>query len=177
MSSQSFYNIAFRGLSQGKHVYEYDIDDKFFSGFDGGVVEEGQVKVRLTLEKQSSLMILNFDLEGQVKVQCDRCLEDYNQPLKSSEQVFVKFGDKEFEDGDDVIWVGSGDHQLNVAQLIYEFVCLAIPIKRIHPDDEDGKSTCNPEMMEKLDKYVIKEEEENNPVWNDLKKLLNNDKD
>lgn len=175
MSSQSFYNIAYRGLSQGKHVFEYDIDDKFFSEFEGGVVEEGDVNVCLTLEKQSALMILNFDVKGQVKVQCDRCLEMYDQPIEGSDKVFVKFGDKEFEDGDDVIWVGANEHQLNVAQLIYEFICLAIPIKRIHPDDENGNSTCDPEMIEKLDKYIIKDEDANNPVWNDLRKLLNNE--
>lgn len=175
MSSQSFYNIAFRGLSQGKHIFEYEVDEQFFSEFEGGVVEEGLVKVCLTLEKQSALMILTFDFEGKVKVQCDRCLEMYEQPIDGSDQVFVKFGEKEFEDGDDVIWVGTTDHQLNVAQLIYEFICLAIPIKRIHPEDENGNSTCDPEMIEKLDKYIVKEEDESNPIWNDLKKFLNNE--
>jgi len=59
--------------------------------------------------------------------------------------------------------------------LIYEFVCLAIPIKKIHPDDENGNTTCDPEMIEKLDKYVVREGEENSTVWNDLKKLLDNE--
>ncbi len=175
MNSQSFYNIAFRGLSQGKHTFEYEVGTKFFSEFDGGVVEEGDVNVCLTLEKQSALMILTFDFEGKVSVQCDRCLEIYDQPIEGSDQVFVKFGEKEFEDGDEVIWVGANDNQLNVAQLIYEFICLAVPIKRIHPVDKNGNSTCDPEMIEKLDKYIIKNEGETNPLWNDLKKLLNNE--
>jgi uncharacterized metal-binding protein YceD (DUF177 family) len=62
-----------------------------------------------------------------------------------------------------------------VAQLIYEFVCLAIPIKRIHPEDENGSSTCDPVMLEKLNKYIIKEGGEQNSVWNDLRKLLDNE--
>ena len=33
MNSQSFYSIAFKGLSQGKHIFEYEIDDKFFAEF------------------------------------------------------------------------------------------------------------------------------------------------
>lgn len=175
MSSQSFYNIAFRGLSQGKHIFEYEIDDKFFSEFEGGVVDEGNVNVRITLEKQSSLMILRFEVEGTVRVQCDRCLEMYAQPIKGADQIFVKFGEKEFEEGDDVIWVSANDYQLNVAQLIYEFICLAVPIKRVHPEDENGNSTCDPEMIEKLDKYIIREDGENSSVWNDLKKLLDNE--
>ncbi|MFY9150728.1 MAG: DUF177 domain-containing protein [Prolixibacteraceae bacterium] len=175
MSILSFYNIAFKGLSQGKHIFDYEIDDKFLKAFEGGVIDEGRINVRLTLEKQSSLMVLWFEIKGNVRVQCDRCLEMYDQRIKSKERIFVKFGEKEFSDGDDVIWVSVNDYQLNVAQLIYEFVCLAVPIKKIHPKDENGNSGCDPEMIEKLNKYVIKEDEKNNSVWNDLKKLLDNE--
>ncbi len=175
MSNKSFYSIAFKGLSQGKHIFDYNIDDKFLSEFDGGVVDKGKVAVRITLEKQSSLMILWFDVKGTVNVQCDRCLEIYDQPIEGLERIFVKFGEKEYTEGDDVIWVSTNDYQLNVAQLIYEFVCLAIPIKKVHPEDEDGNTTCDPEMIEKLDKYVVREGEEMNSVWNDLKKLLDNE--
>lgn len=175
MSSQSFYSIAFKGLSQGKHTFEYDVDGKFFSEFEGGVVDDGKVKVLITLEKQSSLMILWFALEGTVNVQCDRCLELFDLPIKSQEKIFVKFGEKEYVEGDDVIWVSVNDYQLNVAQLIYEFVCLAVPIKKVHPDDQKGNSTCDPLMIEKLNKYILKDDEVKNPVWNDLKKLLDNE--
>jgi len=175
MSTLSFYNIAFKGLSQGRHSFDFDVDDKFFAEFDGGIIDEGKIDVRLTLEKQSSLMILDFELKGTVNVQCDRCLEMYDQSIKSQGRVFVKFGEKEFNDGDDVIWVSVNDYQLNVAQLIYEFICLAVPIKKVHPNDENGNSTCDPEMIENLSKYIVREDEVKNPVWNDLKKLLDNE--
>jgi len=175
MSILSFYNVAFKGLSQGKHIFDYEVDDKFFHEFKGGLVDEGKVNVRLTLEKQSALMVLWFDLKGTIKVQCDRCLEMYDQPIESQDRIFVKFGEKEFNEGDDVIWVSTNDYQLNMAQLIYEYIGLAIPIKRIHPDDENGNSTCDPEMIEKLSKYVIEEDEQPNSVWDDLKKLLDNE--
>ncbi|OFX59011.1 MAG: hypothetical protein A2066_00010 [Bacteroidetes bacterium GWB2_41_8] len=175
MSIRSHYNIAFKGLSLGKHVFDYEIDGKFFAEFDGSVVDQGKVNVSLTLEKQSSLMIFWFDLKGTVQVQCDRCLEMYDQPIESKERIFVRFGEKEFADGDDLIWVSTNDYQLNVAQLIYEFICLAIPIKKVHPDDEDGNTSCDPEMIEKLSKYIIREEDKSNPAWNDLKKLLDNE--
>ena len=120
-------------------------------------------------------MILWFDVEGTVAVQCDRCLEIYNQPIKGKDRIFVKFGEKEFSDGDDVIWVSANDYQINVAQLIYEFICLAVPIKKIHPEDENGNSTCDPQMIERLNKYIVRDGEAANPVWNDLKKLLDNE--
>jgi len=175
MSILSHYNIAFKGLSIGKHIFEFEIDGKFLAEFDGGVVDQCSVHVHLTLDKQSSLMTFWFDLKGTVRVQCDRCLEMYDQPIESNERIFVRLGEKEYAEGDDLIWVSANDYQLNVSQLIYEFICLAIPIKKVHPDDENGKSTCDPEMIEKLKKYVVREKEKNNPVWKDLKKLLDND--
>lgn len=175
MSIQSLYNIAFKGLSAGKHVFDYEIDSLFFSQFSGGVINDGKIKVRLTLEKQSSLMILWFETNGTVNIQCDRCLENFDQEIKSLDKIFIKFGEKEYTEGDDVIWVSVNDYQINTAQLIYEFICLAVPIKNVHPDDKDGNSTCDPEMIEKLGKYVIGEERTENSVWKDLKKLLDND--
>jgi uncharacterized protein len=175
MSILSNYNIAFKGLSIGKHIFEFKIDGKFLREFEGGVVDEGMVNVCLTLEKQSSLMVFWFDLKGTVRVQCDRCLEMYDQPVESKERIFVRLGEKEYADGDDLIWVSTNDYQLNVAQLIYEFICLAIPIKKIHPNDENGNTTCDPEMIEKLNKYIVREDDKSNPVWNELKKLLDNE--
>jgi uncharacterized metal-binding protein YceD (DUF177 family) len=99
----------------------------------------------------------------------------FDQEIKSQDRIFVKYGEKNFVDGDDVIWVSVNDYQLNVAQLIYEFIGLAIPIQKIHPNDDKGNSTCDPEMIEKLNKYVIREEEKKTSVWNDLKKLLDNE--
>jgi len=175
MNSLSQYNIAFKGLSIGKHVFEFVIDDKFFKAFEGSIVEEGLVNVKLTLEKQSSLMTFWFDIKGTVKVQCDLCLEMYDQPVESHERIFVRLGETENMEGDDLIWVSTNDYQFNVAQLIYEFIGLAIPIKKVHPTDENGNSTCDPKMIEKLNKYIIREEKTDNPVWKDLKKLLDNE--
>ncbi|HET6560156.1 MAG TPA: DUF177 domain-containing protein [Prolixibacteraceae bacterium] len=175
MSILSHYNIAFKGLSVGKHVFEFVADDKFFREFDGGVVDEGTVNVRMTLEKQSSLMTFWFDIKGSVRVQCDLCLEMYDQPIESRERIFVRLGERENIEGDDLIWISPDDYQLNVAQLIYEFIGLAVPIKKVHPEDENGNSTCDPEMIEKLNKYIVREDQVENPVWKDLKKLLDNE--
>jgi uncharacterized metal-binding protein YceD (DUF177 family) len=175
MSNLSQYNIAFKGLALGKHVFEFVVDDKFFQEFDGSIVDHGLVNVKVTLEKQSSLMTFWFDIQGKVTVQCDRCLEMYDQPIESHERVFVRLGERENIEGDDLIWVSTNDYQWNVAQLMYEFIGLAIPIKKVHPLDENGNSTCDPEMIEKLNKYIVRDEDNNNPVWKDLRKLLDNE--
>jgi uncharacterized protein len=62
---------------------------------------------------------------------------------------------------------------LDLRQQIYEFIMLALPIKRVHPADKKGKSTCDPVMLKKLEELII-EEKENDPRWDELKKLMNN---
>jgi len=47
-----------------------------------------------------------------------------------------------------------------------------LPIKKVHPEDNDGNSTCNPKVIKKLEEL-----ENQNPIdsrWNELKKLKNN---
>jgi hypothetical protein len=43
----------------------------------------------------------------------------------------------------------------------------------VHPDDNNGKSTCDPVMLKKLEELIIEEETEYDPRWNELKKLMN----
>ncbi|MCW0481649.1 YceD family protein [Gaoshiqia sediminis] len=178
MAELAKYNIAFKGLAQGVHQFEYQIDKKFFDFFAGGIAEDGNVLVKVELEKQSAIMVLWFHISGTVKVQCDRCLDWYDQPIKSENQLFIKYGEESFEEGDDVIWVSPNDHQINVGKLIYDFIILSIPIKQVHPDDENGHSLCNPDMLEKLNQLsgpADKVEHPSDSRWDDLKKLLENE--
>jgi uncharacterized protein len=178
MANLKAYNIAFKGLGIGKHDFEYQIARRFFEYFDGGIADDGNVDVKLELEKQSAFMVLWFHIEGTVKIQCDRCLDIFDQPIKSQNKVFVKYGEENFEDGDDVIWIGIDDTQLNVAKLIYDFIILSIPIKQVHPEGEEGNSLCNPEMLKRLNKMTVKKKKDEKPGtdsrWDELKKLLDN---
>jgi uncharacterized metal-binding protein YceD (DUF177 family) len=176
----SRYNIAFKGLSQGKHEFLYELDKSFFGAFENSIVEDGQVSVKIVLEKQSALLVLWFYISGTVNVQCDRCLEFFDQPISGENRIIVKFGEQNLDEGDEVIWVSVNDAQLNVTQLMYEFVSLALPIRCVHPDDENGKSTCDPGMIGKLNDFKVNgNDEEGIPDsrWDSLKKLLDNNKD
>ncbi|MFV0365056.1 MAG: YceD family protein [Mangrovibacterium sp.] len=181
MSGISAYNIAFKGLALGKTEFEYTIGKPFFEYFDGGIVEEGDVRVKVVLDKQSNLLTLDFKVKGVAYVACDRCLETYPEPIKNKAKVYVKYGESSFEEGDDVIWVDVNESQINVAQMIYDYILLALPIRTVHPEDENGKSQCNPAMIERIESLnyfseETEEEETTDSRWNELKKLLETDK-
>ncbi|MDP4185051.1 MAG: DUF177 domain-containing protein [Bacteroidota bacterium] len=168
------YTIPFKGLKEGKHVYQYEIDNKFFAEFEESEVKEGKVSVKVELDKKPSFLLLTFNIKGTISVVCDRCLEYFDQSVKTKSQLIVKFTDEEYEEGDDVIFLSPTAYQLNVAQYIYEFIILAIPIQRIHPVDKEGKSMCDPEMVRKLQQYISNGNESGDSPWNELKKLFDN---
>ena len=175
MTKLSMYNIPFKGFGLGVHKFDYQIDSTFFELFDGSIIDNGQIGVEVCMEKESTVTSICVMLKGKVKVVCDRCLELYDQPVESENRVFIKIGEKTFDEGDDVVWVGVNDHMVNVAKLIYDFVILAIPIRQVHPDDKE----CDPGMMLRLKSLAVSDndkedetEEKADPRWRELKKLL-----
>ncbi len=169
------YNLEFKGLKEGLHEFEFEVQDAFFEHFEQGLVNKGRVQVKVTLEKRSLFMKLFFDLKGQIELVCDRCLENYQQKLKKSYELFVKFGDNESDD-DEIIWILPEEYKINLAQLIYEYIILSIPLKQVHPDNKNGESGCNKEMLEKLEKLKLREEKNEtiDPRWSALKNWNNN---
>jgi uncharacterized protein len=170
----SVYNIAFKGLKEGNHDFDYHIDHSFFELFENSLVDDADINVRITLEKRNTFMSLNLVLKGVVKLTCDRCLDSYDQAVHHKAALFIKFGENNSEDGDDVIWLHPDDYQINASQIIYEYICLSIPLKHVHPADKDGKSDCNPEMLRKIKEYTVHTTKNSDSRWDQLKQFLNN---
>ena len=175
VSWKSKYNIEFKGLIEGSHDFEFEVDNTFFEHFEESLVENGDVLVKVTLEKRSSFIKVHFKIKGWLELTCDRCLDNYRQKIKHKTELFVKFGEKEFEEGDNVIWVSPEEHFVSLTQPIYEYISLSIPLRQVHPKNEDGKRECNKEMLKKLKDYMHTESEEDevitDPRWDALKKL------
>ncbi len=176
------YSIPFAGLKEGKHTFEYEISASFFKLFEQPLVEDGNIKANVELNKSSALLTLSFEVEGVVKSICDNCLETMTLNVANTAQMYIKFGEEYDEPTDEIIVLPHEEHEVNVAQLIYEYICVSLPIRHVHPDDENGNATCNPEMLNQLDNYLVEEttEEEQDeyidPRWEALKNLVDKNK-
>lgn len=170
----SSYNIAFKGLKEGNHVFDYHIGKSFFEHFENSLVEEADAEARILLEKRNTFMVLELTVTGTVRLTCDRCLEWYDQPIEHLVRLYIKFGETEEVDGDDVIWLHPDDYQFNVAQIIYEYLILSIPMKHVHPSRKGVRNSCNPEMLKKLEEYSPHSEEAEDGRWEKLRNLKNN---
>ena len=179
----SDYDIAFKGLKTGKHVFEYELENDFFELFDEPQVETGELKATVELTKHSSFLELAFHIDGFVGAPCDRCLEMMKVIVSYEGTLFVKFGETYDEPDEDIVVLPFEEHKLNIARYMYEFIVVSIPVRHVHPDNEDGTSGCDSEMIDRLNEYVVEEEafweaeddsgDQIDPRWNELKKLIN----
>ena len=176
------YSIPFKGLKEGQHQFDFEIGAGFFKLFEQPLVEKGNVKVGVELNKSSALLTLTFKIKGTIETVCDNCLETMTLPVENEALLYVKFGEEYDEPTDEIIVLPYDEHEIKVAQLIYEFICVVLPIRHVHPTDEKGNTSCNADMLNRLDSYLVEEkteeeEEENIDLrWAALKKLVDKNK-
>lgn len=169
MKKISEYSINFASLKQGTHLFEYKIDNSFFQLFDYDEFIDSNFKVKLELEKQSTMLLLDFTIKGYFFVPCDRCLDDVKLELKGKENLIVKFGNEaNNNDTDEIVTLKENEHQFNIASYLYEIIQINLPQKRVHK-----KKDCNQEIIEKLKKIIVKENKTQNidPRWAKLTQL------
>ena len=161
--------IPVSGLALGSHSYQFEINDDFFADREYSEIQQGRVMVSLDVERQETMLVMHFDLKGCVRVPCDRCADEFDQPIESRQEFFIKLGTENAEESDDVAVVPAEQADYDVSSLIYEYIILAVPMHRVHPEGQ-----CNPEVMAMLEAQENMEEsreEEIDPRWAALKNV------
>lgn len=164
MKKPGGYTIQLAGLSTGNHKFDFAVNDSFFDRYEQSIVKQGKVDVTVDLLKQDRVSVLDFSYEGWVRLTCHRCLEEFDFPLVGTNRLLVKWGDHSEEVTEEIITIASRESDLDVSQYIYEYINLMIPLRTVHPDDGDGNSSCNPEILAILNKHLLKQEEEKKEI-------------
>ena len=163
------YQIAFSGLNPGMHSFDFQIGDKFFEQVKDAEITGGQVSVVVTMAKEERMMDLHLEISGRVRVPCDRCNELMDLEVKGHERLIVKLGDHYYEESEDVQVIPDTAHQFDLSPFMYEYIHLLLPIRRVHPEDEEGNSQCDPEIIKKLKE--LSERHIQDPRWEALAQL------
>ncbi len=173
------FDIDVFKLKDSEYKYEFSIDSNFFQMFEGSKVEQGELTVDLGLEKTTGFIKLNFGITGSVLLICDRSLEPFDSPLEVSKELILKFGEEETELTDEIAMIPWNTQKINVAQYIYEFIELSIPMKKLHPKfqeqelDEEEETNLIYSTSDQHDENPGTENDEEtiDPRWSSLKKL------
>ena len=176
MSNLKQYIIPFIGLKQGKHLFNYEIDNTFFEAFGFNEFNNSSLQVALVFEKKTTFFELNFAVLGTVNVDCDTSLEPFTQTINGNLPLVIKFGQEYNDDNDEMIIIPHEYYELDVSQFIYELIILSVPTKKVHPKVLDG--TMDSEALNKLRELEIKKnksssnEDITDPRWDKLKSLI-----
>lgn len=184
MGNRREYEIAFVGLKPGIHEFNYQVDDKFFVDFKETDLESigfnnCNASVKMLLEKHTSFMMLKFEIGGSVSVTCDRCgnplpinlWDEFNLVIKQVENPEEM---NQNEEDPDVFYISRTESHIHLADWIYEFVMLSIPMQRMCSEEEIGGPQCNKEILALLKKMNSGTVEENHPLQKGLEQFKKN---
>ena len=177
MSHRREFEIAFVGLKPGIHEYDYDINDRFFEAFQQQDFFNCKATVKLTLDRKQGFMLLKFAMGGTLEVVCDRCSNNLPLELWDDFNITVKMVDEaelmnNQEEDPDVYYISNGESHIDVANWIYEFINLTIPMQKTCDFEKMDGPHCNKVALDVLKKLETKKEEEtSNPIWKGLEKF------
>ena len=170
MEKDKQYILQLSEMPLGESELGFHIDEKFFAKREYSEIQKGTVDVRLVIDRQCELFTLSFDMKGQVEVACGRCNAPYMQPIEKNFKMFVKYGDENREESDDVFVITKDEPEINVADWLYEYVILSLPIRCVHSNIED----CDQDVIKYLEQDDEKSEQDNDetdPRWEKLREL------
>ena len=122
-------------LPQGKHHFEFRLDDAFFQGIEKSEILGGEVSVAADLALRESDYSLHIHAQGAVQLTCDRCLAPMKYAVDVEDDILPEEGDVTEHSSD----------TLDLGWLAYELITINLPLVHSHPDGE-----CTPEMQQLL---------------------------
>ena len=159
--------IPLNGLAAGESRFSWHVGKEFFEAFENAEILDADIDVLAMVEKSGRYVGVDCEIDGTVTVACDRCLEDLLMPVSADVMLSVKFGDEESsedcQEGErEIVFVSEGDAEMDLSQIIYDYVCLSLPMQRFHAEGE-----CDPNAVKYLTGEGMEEdsvkEDSNNP--------------
>lgn len=144
--------IPLNGLPAGKTVTGRSVGKEFFESFENTEILDADLQVSTSVEKSGRNISVDCRISGKVSVPCDRCLDPVEIPVDTMARLSVKTVEGEdagtVDDpasGREIVRVPSAEAELDMAQVIYDYVCLSLPPRRVHSEGE-----CNEGVMRYL---------------------------
>lgn len=173
MATGAKYTIDLLKVKKGPDDYKYDIDGRFFEKFEESSLHEGKILAQISIERTRNTFDAVIEVEGNVRVECDRCLKSIDFPVKQRLDFIVKLADGENDGDDEIVYVAPQAAVFDATQHIYDAIYVALPIRKTC--DEAGiEEGCDKVMLEKLKITNTDDDEGENtdPRWEKLKDLL-----
>ena len=166
--------VRLSGLKPGSYNYRFELGKEFFGRYENEEIRDGKVEIEAVLVKTERVMVINFTLKGEVTTLCDRCLGEMRVPIEGEESLNIRLSDTEVSDDENVAILPEGAFEIDLAQWLYEYVAVRIPLQHIHAEGECDEETVSYIKSEEELQRAKEESEEGDPRWAALKELRGN---
>lgn len=168
----NLFGINIIGLSHGTHVFNYELNEDFFKQYGANEIKKGNLRATVDLKKHETFIECFLNVKGTIEATCDRSLESFDLPITVDQLVVYKFGNEDKEVSENVQMISRDTATLDIGQPLYEYVLLAIPLKKIHPRFQDEETEEETTLIYSTESEEKEQEEKPiDPRWEKLKKL------
>ncbi|MGV9014101.1 MAG: YceD family protein [Flavobacteriales bacterium] len=165
MEALAEHTIAFNGLNDGRHAFEFTLGDAFLEATGVEEFLGGTVHADVELDKSTHLLVTNITVDGHIRMLCDRCNAPMDQPVEGTQRQIFKLTEEEESDDDELVSIDPNAHEINLTHYLFECISLHLPIRHVHPEGQ-----CDPEVEDALEKVQVHEADPD-PRWSVLKDL------
>jgi uncharacterized metal-binding protein YceD (DUF177 family) len=178
MCSLEQFKVDLKALTEDVTPLVWELEDSYFTALGEAEIKGGSLHVSGSIRKAVGFFELLLDISGTVRIPCDRCLDDMDQPIETQLRLVAKLVPQiQMEAGyttpdeDDIVMVDENEGVLDTSWFLYETIALAVPIQHVHQPGD-----CNDAMMRVLTEHSAArssdaDAEKIDPRWEKLKNL------
>lgn len=176
-ATKKSFVIDIHRLKFDKNQFEFNLNNEIFKSIEDSLIEKGNVKSTLVLDKSDSMIKAIFTNSGTVELICDRTLKPFDFKIETQNTIYYKYSDHYEEVSDEITLINEHESELDFLNPVYEFIVLAIPIKKIHPDfrrpddDEEDDNILIYSSISDIEEATDTNIDILDPRWEALKKL------
>jgi uncharacterized protein len=177
---ENTYQIAFQNLDNGSYDFHFQVDKLLFVQFENEEIHDADLSVSCSLERKFDDFLMKLHAKGSLDLQCDRCLDLYSQEISLNHEINIRLdSETNYDLEENYVTISRESDYIDVSYFIYEMVILGLPIRRVHPEDENGNSLCNPDVIKYIAGESIEIDEKETDIsdnhWKEtLKTFINN---
>jgi uncharacterized protein len=124
-------------LADSQTELEYSIPVGELPGLGDNVAAGSQpLQTRLTFGRQQGMPVVDIAVRGAVRLQCQRCMRDFEQPLDLQSRVVLLLTEQDADRAPPSLeTILATEGRVSAAALVSEEVLLAIPLAPRHEDE------------------------------------------
>ena len=168
MEALTASSIHVSSLRNGRNDLDFSADWRFFRHFEESLVQQGKFEIKVLFDKYPDHWYLHFEVCGEMDTECDRCLAPIVLPVTGSYELYVKFDiDAKPDPSGDIVYVPKETTHFDIAQYLYEFIVLSVPVTKSMDCESKMNPPCDKEMLARLNQQVANDPE--STPWDVLK--------